>query len=129
MQVPQDRAGVPDDLPAAGGLGRVDPAVGPGECHRPRRDPRAWLGPARHDEPRIAADEVAEAGREPGERDAPPRADVGGDHLVLVEPAQPGDFAQVGTVVADADLDHLRGLTATQQQCPRTARYRARVGD
>src|ERR1700758_4122584 len=125
LEIPQDRVGVSDELPAPGRLTWVYRAEFAGKRDGAGRHRGPWLRPARHPQSCVAVDQIGEPGREPAEPDPPHGGGVGVDHLGGRQPGVGGDLGEVRAVVDDVD-DHIgaafggaSGAAATRNLCNR----------
>ena len=105
VEVPQDRVGVADELPAAGRSTGIYRAEFAGEGDRTGRHRGPRLRAARHPQPRVAVDQVRETRCEAAESDPPQGGGVGVDHLRGGQPGVVGDLGEVRAVVDDVDHD------------------------
>src|ERR1700727_3870 len=126
IDVPQHRLGVTDQLPSAGGATRVDSGEFAGQAHRTGRDRWAWLGPSRHGQTRVAADQIGGTRGKTAESDRPRVGGVSVDDLRRVHSGELGDLGEVGAVVDDVDHRRLgrrgrRGVGRHRQRAEPTA--------
>src|ERR1700758_2979059 len=103
LDIPQDRVGVSDELPAPGRLTWVYRAEFAGKRDGTGRHRGPWLRPARHPQSRVAVDQIGETGREPAAPAPPHGGGVGVDHLGGRQPGVGGDLGEVRAVVDDVD--------------------------
>src|ERR1700743_2471902 len=103
IDVPQHRVGVADQLPSAGGATRVDSGEFAGQAHRTGRYRWAWLGPSRHGQARVAADQIGETRCKTTKSDPPWFGGVSLDDLCRGHSGELSDLGEVGAVVDDVD--------------------------
>src|ERR1700744_1706925 len=101
IDAPQPRIGMPDQLPSAGGASRVDSGEFAGQAHRTGRDRWAWLGPSRHGQARVAADQIGETRCKTTKSDPPWFGGVSLDDLCRGHSGELSDLGEVGAVVDD----------------------------
>ena len=99
VEVPHAGSGAADQLPATGGLARIDGGVVSGQRHGPRGDSGARGTPAGNFERLVLSHHVAEARGEAGESHGPDLAAVRCDHTLDTEAGQFPYFGEVFAVV------------------------------